>query len=166
MRSKRIAAAIVWAAVGVGNFARPALAANSDPQIERGRYVAMIAGCNDCHTAGFPQSGGKVPESEWLKGDRMGWKGPWGTTFAPNLRLFLQKLSEDEWVKAARALKTRPPMPWWALHAMNEIDLRAFHRFVRSLGDPGSPAPAYLPPDKTPTPPYVELVLPPAKPGK
>jgi mono/diheme cytochrome c family protein len=143
-----------------------ALAAGDDAQNDRGRYVALIAGCNDCHTAGFPQSGGRVPESEWLKGDRMGWRGPWGTTFAPNLRLYMQKLSEDQWVRAARALKTRPPMPWWALHAMSEPDLRALYRFVRSLGEPGSPAPDYLPPGKTPAPPYIELVSPPARPGK
>ena len=81
-------------------------------------------------------------------------------------RVVAQKLTEDEWVKTARTLKTRPPMPWWALNAMSEADLRALHRFVRTLKDPGSPAPAYLPPDKAPSPPYIQLVLPPSKPGK
>jgi hypothetical protein len=165
MKSSKLAALTAGVVVGVCTIPAPANAASGDPQIERGRYVAMIAGCNDCHTANFPQSGGKVPETEWLKGDRMGWKGPWGTTFAPNLRLFMQKLTEDEWVRTARTLNTRPPMPWWALHAMNETDLRALYRFTRALGDPGSPAPAYLPPDKPPAAPYVELVLP-AKPAK
>ncbi|MGH8666197.1 MAG: cytochrome C [Burkholderiales bacterium] len=157
---------MLWGVVAIFSGTGSAAAASSDSRIERGRYVAMIGGCNDCHTAGFAESGGKVPESEWLKGDRLGWRGPWGTTFAPNLRLYMRKLSEDDWVQAARALKTRPPMPWWALHAMSEPDLRALHRFIRSLGEPGAEAPAYLPPDKSPTPPYIELVLPPAKPGK
>jgi mono/diheme cytochrome c family protein len=165
MKSKRIEPVIVCA-LAAGQLAGPASAASGDVQIERGRYVAMIAGCNDCHTANFIQSAGKVPENEWLQGDRLGWRGPWGTTFAPNLRLYMSKLSEDDWVSSARALKTRPPMPWWALHAMSEPDLRALYRFVRSLGEPGAQAPAYISPDKSPAPPYMELVLPAAKPGK
>ena len=166
MRMNEIAVAARCAAVAACIGAGGAVAAGTDTQLERGRYVAMIGGCNDCHTANFPQSGGQVPESEWLKGDSLGWRGPWGTTFAPNLRLYIQKMSEDDWLKTAKTLRTRPPMPWWALHAMSEADLRALYRFVRSLKEPGSPAPAYLPPDKAPAPPYIQLVLPPSKPGK
>lgn len=40
--------------------------------IERGRYLVEIAGCNDCHTLGYAQSGGQVPESTWLTGDSLG----------------------------------------------------------------------------------------------
>ena len=54
-------------------------------------------------------------------------------------------------------LKTRPPMPWFALHDMHEHDLRAFYRFVRSLGPVGSPAPAYVPPGQTPNGPYAQF---------
>lgn len=140
----------------------PARAAAADPQIERGRYVVMIGGCNDCHTAGFAPSGAKVPESEWLKGDAVGFRGPWGTTYPSNLRLYMQPLTEAQWIKAAKGLQARPPMPWWALHAMSEEDLRAMYRFVRQLGAPGKPTPAYLPPDVAPKPPYIELHAPPA----
>ena len=48
------------------------------------------SGCNDCHTAGYMQKDGQVPETEWLTGDSMGWQGPWGTTYAANLRLLFQ----------------------------------------------------------------------------
>ena len=166
MRIETFAAAAVCALVLGACDARAATPPNAEASIERGRYVVMISGCNDCHTAGFPQSGGTVPQSEWLKGDSMGWHGPWGTTFGPNLRIYMQSRSEDEWVRTARTFKARPPMPWWALNTMNETDLRSLYRFVRSLGEPGSPAPAFLPPDKKPTPPYVELVAPPAKPAR
>ena len=37
-------------------------------------------------------------------------------------------------------------MPWFTLHDMTETDLRAFYRYVRSLGPAGNPAPAYVPP--------------------
>src|SRR3569832_129700 len=65
--------------------------------IERGRYLARTAGCNDCHTPGYPQSGGTVPEMDWLTGERVGWQGGWGTTYAPNLRLLLAKMTEQQW---------------------------------------------------------------------
>ncbi len=125
--------------------------------VERGRYIAKIAGCNDCHTAGYALSGGKVPEAEWLKGDSLGWSGPWGTTFPVNLRLFMAKLTEDEWVKFARTAQLRPPMPWFALRDMSDADRRSLYRFVKSLGVPGEPAPAYLPPGQAPKGPVVQF---------
>ena len=136
----------------------PALAQKSgDASLKRGRYIAQIAGCNDCHTAGYAMSGGKVPEKDWLAGDAVGWRGPWGTTYPTNLRVSLSKMSEDEWVKYAKALKARPPMPWFALRDMTTGDLRAFYRFVRHLGPAGKPAPAYVPPDQTPKGPYIQF---------
>jgi len=30
------------------------------------RTTAKIGGCNDCHTAGYVPTGGKVPEPQWL----------------------------------------------------------------------------------------------------
>ena len=74
-----------------------------------------------------------------------------------NLRLYMQNLTEDQWVKKAKGLMTRPPMPWFNVREMSTRDLRAFYRFVRHLGPAGKPAPAYVPPDKTPQPPYVQF---------
>jgi mono/diheme cytochrome c family protein len=161
----RIPAAICALAIGAsfaGMTSSRAQAADEDPQIDRGRYLVKITGCNDCHTAGFAMSGGKVPEKEWLKGDALGWRGPWGTTYASNLRLYMRPLTEAQWVKAAKSLQARPPMPWWALHEMTEADLRAMYRYIRSLGVAGNPAPAYLPPGKVPNPPFVDFSAPPA----
>ena len=129
----------------------------ADASVARGRYVVAIAGCNDCHTPNFAPSGGKVPESEWLTGDALGWRGPWGTTYPPNLRLSMPQMGEDQWVKKAKTLSTRPPMPWFNLHQMSESDLRAIYRYVRHLGPAGKPAPQYVPPDKTPPHPYVQF---------
>jgi mono/diheme cytochrome c family protein len=133
----------------------------STASIERGRYVVKIAGCNDCHTSGYAPSGGKVPEAQWLKGDVLGWRGPGGTTSPGNLRLTLARLTEAEWTELAKTAEFRPPMPWFALHDMSESDLRSLYRFVRSLGEPGEPAPAYLPPDRTPAGPFVQFPAPP-----
>lgn len=67
----------------------------------------------------------------------------------------MHSLSEDEWLKTARTAEFRPPMPWFILHDMKEKDLRAIYRFIRHLGPAGEPAPAYLPPDQTPSGPVV-----------
>ena len=134
-----------------------------DAAIERGRYIARVAGCNDCHTPGYAMSGGQVPEKDWLVGDQLGWQGPWGTTYPANLRLLMAKLGEDDWVKLAHNAQMRPPMPWFALRDMSEGDLRALHRFVRSLGPAGAPAPAYVPPGIAAQGPVVAFPAPPAE---
>ncbi len=134
----------------------------ADELVQRGRYLVMIGGCNDCHTAGFPESGGRLPESQWLLGNRVGWSGAWGTTYAPNLRLRLAQMDRDAFTAYAHTLTTRPPMPWWALNAMSERDLAALHAFVTSLGPAGTPVPAALPPGAVAPEPRVQFPLPPA----
>lgn len=129
----------------------------SDPMVDRGRYLVRITGCNDCHTAGYAPKGGKVAEKDWLTGDALGWRGPWGATYPINLRLYMQDLTEEQWVKKAKTLTTRPPMPWFNVRDMTTRDLRALYRYIRHLGPAGKPAPAYVPPDKTPPPPYVQF---------
>ena len=142
-----LAAAAATLHVQAGAKDNPAASARPDARsIERGRYLARIAGCNDCHTPGYAQAGGKVDEKLWLTGDAVGWQGPWGTTYPANLRLVLAKMTEAEWVRVAKSAQYRPPMPWFALHDMTEADLRALYRYVRHLGPAGTPAPAYLPP--------------------
>jgi mono/diheme cytochrome c family protein len=128
------------------------------PDIARGRYIAIIGGCNDCHTAGYPQKGGQIPESEWMLGNPVGFRGPWGTSYPTNLRLNLSKMTEAQWVAYARKLQVRPPMPWFNLNKMNEADLRAFYHFVKSLGAAGKPAPDALPPNAEPKTPFVVFV--------
>lgn len=132
-------------------------------QIERGRYLLTVGNCNDCHTDRFAPSEGKVVEKDWLLGSPLGLRGPWGTTYATNLRLSLSKMSEDAWVKYAKALKTRPPMPWFNLNHWTDSDLRAFYRYVRQLGAVGEPSPSPLPPEKEPKPPFIQWPAPPNK---
>jgi hypothetical protein len=73
----------------------------------------------------------------------------------------MQDLTEDQWVKKAKTLTARPPMPWFNVQAMSTSDLRAMYRYVRQLGPAGKPAPAYLPPDQTPPEPAVKFPAPP-----
>jgi len=136
--------------VGTDAADGPRVIAASD--IEAGRYVVLVGGCNDCHTPQYALTGGaRPPESEWLKGSSEGHTGPWGTTFGKNLRLTVAGHSEDEWVQLLSTGASLPPMPWPSVRAMSEPDKRAVYRYIKSLpGDPGQPSPAPLPPGATP----------------
>ena len=83
----------------------PTVRATDNSTVDRGRYLVKIAGCNDCHTPGYSMSEGKTPEELWLIGDAFGWRGPWGTTYASNLRNLISGLTEQQWVSLARTSK-------------------------------------------------------------
>jgi mono/diheme cytochrome c family protein len=127
---------------------------------DAGRYIISIAGCHDCHTPGVMQ--GKqpndVPESEWLTGSPLGFNGPWGTSYAPNLRLKVGPYNESMFIAAMRKRDTRPPMPWASLHAMTDEDLGAVFAYLKSLGPSGTPMPEPLPPGKQPPQPFIVMV--------
>ena len=110
--------------------------------VDHGRYLVKIAGCNDCHTPGYMQAAGKVDEKLWLTGDSFGWRGPWGTTYATNLRLYAQNLTPQQWVQQMRTMQPRPPMPFFNVQAMSERDLKAIHAYLKALA--GRPAGAGL----------------------
>lgn len=135
--------------------------ADEQPSVERGRYLVTVAGCNDCHTAGYGAASGNVPESEWLKGDSLGWRGPWGTTYAKNLRLTMAVRTEDQWVEFARKLPALPPMSTYIFNQMTESDVRSIYRFTRQLQPLGEPTPAAIPPGIEPPQPYVQFPEPP-----
>jgi mono/diheme cytochrome c family protein len=124
--------------------------------ILHGRYLVRISGCNDCHTPGYMQKAGKVPEAEWLTGDSMGWQGPWGTTYPANLRQLVQHMDENAWLARARQ-PMRPPMPSPSLQAMSDADLKAIYYYVRSLGAKGEPVPPYVPPGGKVATPYLDM---------
>jgi mono/diheme cytochrome c family protein len=128
-----------------------------ESRIERGRYLVTISGCNDCHTPGYLEQGGKTPAGQWLMGSPVGYQGPWGTTYASNLRLVMSRMTEAQWLVHARQ-ERMPPMPWFNLEAMTDADLKAVYAFVRSLGAPGVPAPAYVAPGGKVTTPYYVFV--------
>ena len=125
---------------------------------QAGRYLVLASGCNDCHTPGWMQAGDSVPESLWLTGVPVGWRGPWGTTYASNLRLAVQPFNEDQWVQMTRKRSGRPPMPWPSLHAMSDQDLRSIYRYIKSLPVTGRSMPDVVPPGREPKGPYVSLM--------
>ena len=71
-----------------------------------GGYIVRTSGCNDCHTPNFMAMGEKVPESQWLVGNPIGFRGPWGTTYPQNLRRFVQPFTAEQFVEVVRSATT------------------------------------------------------------
>jgi mono/diheme cytochrome c family protein len=133
-------------------------------QLARGRYLLKTTGCNDCHTPGYIESAGRIAESQWLTGNSLGWRGPWGTTYPVNLRLFVQNLTPVQWRQIVRQ-PARPPMPWFALRDMTDADLNSIYHFIRSLGPAGTPAPDYVQPGEVVHTPVVKFPPAPGQPA-
>jgi len=148
-----------WIALPVGAADASSRPVPRDRDVERGEYLVMIGSCNDCHTPNYLAKGAKTPVDVLLTGSKVGWRGSWGTTYAPNLRLLFQEMTDVEWVFMARSIERRPPMPFYSLNALSEGDARAIYRYIRWLGPTGDRAPAFVPPDKVPPMPYVQYPL-------
>ena len=134
--------------------------AQGEVSVERGLQVSITAGCHDCHTEGYMEADGQIDPTKALKGSSIGWRGPWGTTYAQNLRVWALLVSEKRFVAHMKTLKTRPPMPWYNVNAMDESDLRSLYQYIRSLGEVGETVPIVVNPGDEPTTPYIQLAPP------
>ena len=135
-----------------------AAASPRDPSIERGRYLVAFGACNDCHTPGWREADGRIPVSKWMTGSNVGYRGPWGTVYPVNVRLWFHETTEDQWLFSVRTRGGVPPMHWHDIRFLTETDRRAIYRFIHSLGPAGKPAPRDLPPSVIPNTPYINLV--------
>src|SRR4026209_816452 len=132
--SKHYSRAFICAALLLGAAAcmKPAEsdASAARARVERGKYLVMIGGCNDCHTPlqmgrtgpepdmarmlsghpeSFPINGGTAASATWLMtmaASGTAFSGPWGVSFAANLtpddNTGLEIWTEDMFVKAVR----------------------------------------------------------------
>jgi hypothetical protein len=144
-----------WGSVVAAGFGSPTAA--GEISIERGLQVSILGGCHDCHTEGYRAGKGKIDPAKAMKGSSIGWQGPWGTTYAQNLRLTAATISEDGFVSFYRdkAPEMLPPMPWYRLNMISEDDFRSLYRYLRSLGEPGKPVPGFVPPGDRVNTPYI-----------
>lgn len=142
----------------LGALTLPGAGAAVDPLIARGKYLVAFGSCNDCHTPGWRESDGSIPVAKWMTGSRLGYRGPWGTSYPANVRLEFQSVNESDWLFMVRTRGGHWPMVWHDLRYLKTDDQRAIYRFVRSLGPRGVRAPADLPPSREPSTPYIWIV--------
>lgn len=110
--------------------------ASDEATVERGRYLTVVAGCNDCHTPfhmtdegpapdmsrmfmGHPQDlemppAPRLPEGPWIAtsaATNTAWAGPWGVSFTTNLTPDVEtgigSWSEKEFVDSMRSGRHR-----------------------------------------------------------
>jgi len=136
----RLAILVAASALSTAAFAADA------PSVEFGKHISIVGGCHDCHTAGYAESGGKIDPDKALQGNPVGYTGPWGTNFARNLRITVSTMSEDDWVTFAKSFEVGPPMPWFNVHELNELESRSLYEYIKSLGPAGPQAPDDIPP--------------------
>jgi hypothetical protein len=92
------------------------------------------------------------------------WFGPWGISFPRNLTpdstTGLGGWTEETFMRAMRTGKhmgvdagrpIMPPMPYWALAAMKDEDLKAVFAYLKSIKPISNMAPEYIPPAGAPT---------------
>lgn len=151
--------------LALGLFVASAALAAPQPHatsaVAHGRFLVDYGSCNDCHTPGWAAHGGHAPKAVLLTGAGMNFQGPWGTTYPINLRLYVQKLTVQQWIANLRSLKGRPAMPWYSFRYLTDADLADMYAYIRSLGPAGRPAHPYVPPGQPAPLPYFKLKLPP-----
>ncbi len=125
--------------------------------IDRGRYVVEIMGCNDCHTPGYLVTRANIHEEDWLVGSTLGFRGYFGTAYPTNLRLLVKNISEEDWLTLAKQMREGSAMADVMLPGTVDQDLRAIYRFIQYLGPKGTPAPTRLPKGVMPTTQYIEI---------
>ncbi len=148
---------------GAGAATTPHVAA--DDPISAGRFLVNYGGCNDCHTSGQLEGQPLPPESGRLEGSAVGFMGPWGVSYPPNLRLAVSTMTSAQFTAliANPGPLGKPPMPWPALQSLSQGDQLAIYAYLHSLGPAGTMTPADVPPGGEPTTPYIRFV--PVMPG-
>lgn len=140
-----------------------------DAQVQRGKYLVGLAGCNDCHTPGY--FFGKPDMTRFLGGSEVGFEIPdLGVFHGPNLTpdhdTGLGKWSTEDIVTAittghrpdGRILA--PIMPWHAFANLTPQDSRAIAAFLESLPPVRNKVPGPFGPSEKPTS-FVMKIVPP-----
>jgi len=139
--------------------------------VERGRYLATIGSCTDCHTPGHFL--GKPDVTRHLGGSEVGFEiAGLGVFYGPNLTpddaTGLGRWSERDIVTAIRTGKRpdgrmlAPIMPWAALTELTDNDAKAVAAYLKSLPPVSNKVPGPFGPDEVPTS-FVMKIVPPTQ---
>src|SRR6202521_4084855 len=116
--------------------------ARADAQTERGKYLVMLGGCNDCHTPGYFL--GKPDFSRTLGGSEVGFEIPGlgvfhGPNLTPDKETGLGDWTPDEIVAAITkgqrpdGRELAPIMPWHSFAVLTKDDALAIVAYLKSL---------------------------------
>ncbi len=116
--------------------------AHADSQLDRGKYLVVLASCNDCHTPGFFL--GKPDMAQYLGGSDVAFELPGlgafaGRNITPDKETGIGSWTADQ-IAAAITTGKRPDgrelapiMPFHAFSYMTKDDVAAIVAFLQSL---------------------------------
>ena len=164
-----ISAALWSCAPAAKQEAAVPVAMTPEQKVSRGQYLSSVIGCNDCHTPGSFY--GSPDMTRQLSGSELGWKGPWGISFARNLTpdsTGIGSWSEDQIVTAIRegrrpdGTPLLPPMPWPTFANLTLEDAQAIAAYLKSIPAVNHPNVHAVPPGQPYAGGYLEFPPPPA----
>lgn len=169
MIRREAAAAAVLAAGLMG--AHSLLADAQTAQVQRGKYLATVGACNDCHTPGY--FFGKPDTAKYLGGSEVGFEVEGlGVFHGPNLTSDKETglgSWTDAQIIAAMQEGVRPDgrvlapiMPWRALASLTPEDARAIVAYLRSIPSVKNKVPGPFGPTEKPSS-FVMKIVPPEK---
>ncbi len=129
-------------------------------EIERGKYLVVLAGCTDCHTPGY--FFGKPDAARYLGGSDVGFLIPGmgvfhGPNLTPDKETGLGGWSKAQIITAMQTGKRpdgrelAPVMPWHALASLTKDDANAIVAFLMSLPPVKNKVPGPFGPNEKPT---------------
>lgn len=136
---RRTLTAFLFASLCAGSAAAQSPATAN---IARGKYLATISGCNDCHTPG--SFFGKRDLSRTLGGSEVAFEIPGlgafvGPNLTPDKETGLGDWTPEQIVAALRTGKRpdgrelAPIMPWRDLAALSDVDARSIALYLKNL---------------------------------
>jgi len=151
--------------LGAGSAKRSGKSGGAAARVKRGEYLTGIMSCIDCHTPGTFY--GAPDFSRHLSGSELGWKGPWGVTYARNLtpdkETGIGNWTEDDIIKALRTgvrpngTGLNPPMPWQNFTKLSDEDVHAIAAYLKSLPPVKHKVPDRVPPGTEVTGPVIPI---------
>ena len=116
--------------------------ARAESQIDRGKYLVVLASCNDCHTPGFFL--GKPDMSKYLGGSDVGFEIPGlgvfaGRNITPDKETGIGSWTDEQIATAITTGKRpdgrelAPIMPYHAFSYMTKDDVAAVIAFLHSI---------------------------------
>ncbi|WP_211099369.1 cytochrome c [Skermanella aerolata] len=132
---------------------------NAADQIERGRYLVNLGGCNDCHTPGYFL--GKPDPSRRLAGSDVGFEIPGtgifvGSNLTPDRDTGLGNWTREDIMTAVQTgvrpdgRILAPIMPWRAFAELTKSDAGAIADYLISLPPISQKVPGPFGPDEKP----------------
>ena len=144
-------------------------AMTAEQKVERGRYLMTIIPCVDCHTPGTLY--GAPDTTRMYSGSELGWVGPWGVAYPPNLTpdsTGLGAWTEDQIVTTIRTAnrpdgrQLAPIMPWMTFANLTDEDAHAIAAYLKTIKPVHHKVPAPVPPGQKPSGSVVTFPAPPA----